>query len=80
MTPDESLRRALALVEAERRRQDAKWGSQRSHLPRTWLPILMEEVGEVAKAMLERDRDGYVAELVQSAAVAVAAIEAELCR
>ena len=41
------------LTRAERDKQDDKWGSQR-HLPhRTWLAILLEEVGEVARELLE---------------------------
>lgn len=38
--------------------------------------VLMEEVGEVARAILEGDRVGLRCELVQVAAVAVAMIEA----
>jgi hypothetical protein len=39
------------------------------------MAVLTEEVGEVARAVMERDRDGLRAELVQVAAVAVAWIE-----
>lgn len=56
----------------ERRRQDKKWGV-RLHTPATWLIILAEEVGEAAKALLE-DRSNWRKELVQIAAVVVAAI------
>lgn len=59
---------------AERRRQDAKWGVQ-AHAPATWFIILAEEVGEAARTLLE-DRSNWRKELVQVAAVAVAAIEA----
>ena len=59
----------------ERGRQDRKWGSQRTHSPEKWLTILMEEVGEVARASLEDDPLSYIEELVQVAAVAVAALE-----
>lgn len=67
----------------ERRRQDAKWGEQ-NHPPEWWLPIIMEEVGEAAKAALEHhfgystytDLREYRREMIQVAAVAVAAIEA----
>lgn len=62
----------------ERDRQDAKWGEQ-NHDDKTWLPILAEEFGEVARAMLQQDGDksGDLAdELVQVAAVAVAWLEA----
>ena len=61
----------------ERRRQNAKWGVQR-HLPVVWSAILAEECGEVAKASLENDPSAYVTELVQVAAVAVAALESAL--
>lgn len=40
-----------------------------------WLAVLLEEVGEVAKALLEGDDLGMNAELVQVAAVAVAWLE-----
>lgn len=70
----------LRLVDAERRRQEAKWGVQR-HEPSDWLMILGEEFGEASKAALDSYADGgsldhYREEMVQVAAVAVAAIEA----
>jgi NTP pyrophosphatase (non-canonical NTP hydrolase) len=64
----------LVDVGEERNYQDIKWGVQ-EHTPEKWGMILAEEVGEVAKAYLENDMDGYRAELVQVAAVAVATIE-----
>jgi hypothetical protein len=72
-------------ISAERDRQDAKWAG-----PHGWgagdcssadvtLPVkvtvLAEEFGEVARAVLERDRAGLKAELIQVAAVAVAMLE-----
>jgi len=75
---------ALSNVKHERKRQDAKWGEQ-NHKPSTWLMILGEEVGEANKAALEAMINGkfqedlivkYRDELVQVAAVAVAAVEA----
>jgi NTP pyrophosphatase (non-canonical NTP hydrolase) len=65
---------AINDVIIERDKQDEKWGEQ-NHIPLYWLAILGEEVGEVNKAVLERDREGYRAELVQVAAVCVAAVE-----
>jgi NTP pyrophosphatase (non-canonical NTP hydrolase) len=62
-------------VLAERKRQDEKWGRQ-DHGPDMWLPILAEELGEVAKAILEGDPGDYRKELIQIAAVAIAALEA----
>lgn len=66
----------------ERIRQYAKWGPQ-YHLDDTWAMILMEEVGEVAKSIVDRlsnaDPKAHVAdmkkEIVQVAAVAVAWLE-----
>ena len=44
----------LTEIKMERRRQEAKWGTRSNH-PGLWLIILTEEVGEVARAILERD-------------------------
>lgn len=75
----------LAEVAQERSRQDALWGEQ-NHDPQDYFAILAEEVGEVAKEVVEwrfsapdRRLDRLVllrAELVQVAAVAVAMVEA----
>ncbi len=62
-------------IQAERDRQDVKWGANRYLAKEVWLTILMEEVGEAAKAALEADTEGYAKELIQVAAVAVAAVE-----
>ncbi|KKN49302.1 hypothetical protein LCGC14_0644010 [marine sediment metagenome] len=59
----------------ERVRQDEKFGSQRKLSQETWLNILVEEVGEVAESILEHDDENYPVELVQVAAVCVAALE-----
>ena len=66
---------ALAGVQLERQKQDKKWGIQ-NHNPSTWLVILGEEVGEACEATLEMDWPRYREEMIQIAAVAVAAIEA----
>lgn len=63
----------------ERGHQDHKWGIQR-HSPELWMAILMEEVGEAAKEILEEQFSGYkssglYSELVQVAAVAIAILE-----
>lgn len=50
-------------------RQDEKWGSQRHLPPDRWNTILGEEVGEVAHAVNEHDRENLMEELVQVAAV-----------
>jgi NTP pyrophosphatase (non-canonical NTP hydrolase) len=69
----------LDQVVTERARQDAKWGVH-NHAPIVWLARLMEEVGEAAQAALPlvwggKGQAEYRGELVQVAAVAVAAIE-----
>lgn len=58
----------------ERVRQDKKWGEQ-NHAAPVWFAILGEEVGEVARAMLEGKPGAYREELLQVAAVAIAAVE-----
>lgn len=42
---------ALLDVRTERQRQDLRWGEQ-NHSAERWLAILMEEVGELATAIL----------------------------
>lgn len=64
----------LMEVLQERIKQEKKWGQQ-SHDPLKWNAILGEEFGEVSKSILEKDRDNYREELIQVAAVAIAAIE-----
>lgn len=62
-------------VSRERTSQDQKWGEQ-NHTLLYWLGILGEEYGEVCKAVIEHlSVDDVREELVQVAAVAVAAIE-----
>jgi NTP pyrophosphatase (non-canonical NTP hydrolase) len=66
-------------LQAERNRQDDKWGKQ-DHKPLKWQSILGEEFGEVCKAINEHIFNGapledYYTELVQVAAVAIAAME-----
>lgn len=70
MTPAESFH---SLVQAERARQDALWGppdASTDALVLALVAILTEETGEVARAVLEQDRDNLRTELVQVAAVA----------
>jgi len=64
------------LIQIERTAQEHKWGIQ-NHPPLYWLGILMEEVGEVAKAVIEEKRsyNEVKEELVQVAAVSVAFID-----
>lgn len=72
---------AIGSAMLERMRQDVKWGEQ-NHNPYIYLSILMEEVGELAQAVLQTqfggDKGGNVAvrkEAVHVAAVALAMIE-----
>lgn len=64
-------------IRDERQRQDIKWGlaKDRNLSPETWLRVLVEEVGEVAAAINDKDWSNYPVELVQVAAVVVAALE-----
>lgn len=88
-TPLKSMRKpsiVIAEISRERGRQDAKWGPQ-NHSTLEWMAILSEEVGEATKEALEHHWQGkfypedperlkrYRMELIQVAAVAVAAIE-----
>lgn len=73
-------RRASILyeVEAERERQDFKWGGVPGVERRddhTYAAVLGEEFGECCKAWLEREPGALRAELIQVAAVAIAWIE-----
>lgn len=63
-------------IAAERKWQDARWGSQRMLSDFKWVCILGEEVGEVHRAILEQDIKNLQQELVQVAAVAVCWLEA----
>ena len=68
----------LTVVFDEIKRQDDKWGEQRTHPPEWWYPILGEEFGELGKAMLENhfdypnaDSTDVKKELVQVIAVGI---------
>lgn len=78
-TDADRLHMMLAEVMSERQRQDEKWGrlaQRRLEVPRhMWMSILMEEVGELAEAFLEQDRDEAYGEAMQVAAVAVTIME-----
>lgn len=83
----ETTERAIALLKAERQRQDELWGDQSENHPFEWLGILGEEYGELCEAVNETyfqnashpERGGYekiIREATQVAAVAVAIVEA----
>jgi hypothetical protein len=70
---------AVLAVIRERQRQDAKWGEQ-NHDAGTWALILLEEIGEWAKAELHArfggpDAGNEHTEAVHMTAVALAVIE-----
>ena len=66
----------LQEIMEERVRQDRKWGEQ-NHPNLYWLGILTEEVGELARAIIERRQtnEDIRRELVQIAAVCLAWLE-----
>ena len=69
----------ITSVLEERTRQDDLWGeaTERGYTRGEWLTILVEEVGEVAKALNDGDITQLKTELIQVAAVALAFSEAE---
>lgn len=84
MIQPELTEKILHFVAIERMSQDAKWGEQ-NHDPRFWMSVLGEEFGESCRAanhLMWGDFDSavnrfhYALELLQTAAVAVAAVEA----
>ena len=56
------------LISMEREYQLKQWGDQK-HSDEKWLTILLEEVGEVAKAILEEDDVELLKEMCQVGAV-----------
>lgn len=77
---DQRFDSIIASVYDEIKRQDEKFGANRDNHSLAWLAIVSEEVGEVAKEILESDctdlflTENYRAEWVQVAAVAMQAI------
>ena len=81
----ESVYNVALEIGEERQKQDARWGEQ-DHTPVEWMCILTEEVGEAAKDAngfqwaksqidLDASAENLRCELIQVAAVAIAAIE-----
>lgn len=64
------------LTQREMDAATAKWGRGVALSPETWLAVLTEEVGEVARAVLERNYPEMERELAQVAAVAERWMEA----
>ena len=82
---DPHAEQARELIDAERKRQDAKRGEQ-NHDPQVWMAILGEEFGELCQAANELrfdsessdpvfDADHLLAEAVHTAAVSQAIVE-----
>jgi hypothetical protein len=67
----------LEAVNKERDRQETKWDIH-DHNSDHWLAILGKEFGEACKASLKNNMLEYKMELIQIAAVAVAAVESLL--
>jgi len=67
--------RVYRKINTERSAQDKKWGVQH-HPASKWLAILVEEVGELAREVLEGNDGALGKELRQVAAVSVAWMEA----
>ena len=47
-------------------RQYQKWGGQREITPHVWNTIMVEEVGEIAKALLDKDAAHAQKEIIQA--------------
>jgi NTP pyrophosphatase (non-canonical NTP hydrolase) len=73
----QAVAEVLEEVATERARQDATWGEGNPLYSdvNTALAVLMEEVGEMAKATLEGELRSLRVEAIQVAAVAVAIAE-----
>lgn len=72
------------LIHEERERQIAKWGDQH-HTHLEWLGILVEEVGEIAEAIVKRfvdyetkDDTPIFKEIIHATAVGIAWLEDKL--
>lgn len=62
-------------ISLERERQNIKWGDQSHHSNEKWMVILIEEIGEVAKDLLDGNEVDASVELIQCAAVIVQWLE-----
>lgn len=73
-----SIEDVVAAIQVERKYQDDKWGrldEQNGRDPIAWVNTLKEEVDEVEDADFRNNTEEFVLELVQVAAVAVAALQ-----
>lgn len=72
---DRKYEKVLDAIKKELKAQNDKWGVN-TYLNAVWLPILIEEIGEVGKAVEDEifknsDPSNLTEELIQVAAVAV---------
>lgn len=65
------------LVLIERARQNEKWGWPRTHFDSKWFTIFIEEVGEIAKALLEGSEEDVKTESIHAIAVLFAWMESK---
>lgn len=65
----------FAAINAERDKQDARWGFPQHNTITEWVSILAEETGEVAMAVNDKDWGNLRVELIQVAAVCVSLLE-----
>ena len=56
------------LIQIERNAQDEQWGQQ-NHNDEKWVCIILEEFGEVSKAVIEGNEADILTETVQVAAL-----------
>ena len=63
----------MSMIELEINRQDMLWGKDRNFtLPyHTWLTVLLEESGEIARAVLRHSDEGVLRESIHTAAIAI---------
>lgn len=73
-----SVEEVVAAIQVEREYQDKKWGAldaQNDRDPGEWIATLQEEINEVDDADFRNNTEDFILELVQVAAVAVAALQ-----
>lgn len=73
-----SIEEVVAAIQVERTYQDGKWGpldAQNGRDPGEWIATLQEEINEVDDADFRNNTEDFILELVQVAAVAVAALQ-----
>lgn len=58
----------------ERERQHELWGEQNLEKEK-WIALIVEEIGEVARACNDKDDENYREEMIQVAALAIQAVE-----